>query len=84
MLWILIYLLTFFVWYNHPNSDEHIDQYKTNLNDNIFTCMELMKISYHDVVLMPVYKFYELLKWKQRLEEEKTKMIKKNQQEINS
>jgi hypothetical protein len=44
--------------------------------------MELMKVSYQDVVIMPVYKFYELLKWKDRLEKEKSKIIKQNQDEM--
>lgn len=78
----MTYSLTFFGWYTHPNSDETIDSYKKNLNDNIFSCMELMKIAYQDVVIMPVYKFYELLKWKQRLEEEKSKIMKQNQEGI--
>jgi len=37
--------------------------------------MEMSKQSYSDVMKMPVKKFYDYLKWKSDLEEEKRKMI---------
>ena len=37
--------------------------------------MEMSKQSYQEITLMPVKKFYDYLKWKTDLEEEKRKMI---------
>ena len=37
--------------------------------------MEMSKQPYPDVVFMPVKKFYNYLKWKSNLEEEKRKII---------
>jgi hypothetical protein len=37
--------------------------------------MEMSKQSYNETVLMPVNRFYNYLKWKTELEEEKRKMI---------
>jgi hypothetical protein len=37
--------------------------------------MEMSKQSYYDVCLMPVQRFYDYMKWKTKLEEEKAKMI---------
>ena len=37
--------------------------------------MEMSKQSYIEIMNMPVIKFYNYLKWKSNLEEEKQKMI---------
>lgn len=37
--------------------------------------MEMSKQSYHDTVFMPIQKFYNYLKWKSELEEEKQKIM---------
>lgn len=37
--------------------------------------MEMSRQSYHDVIHMPVKRFYNYLKWKTDLEEEKQKQI---------
>ena len=37
--------------------------------------MEMSKQSYKDVMTMPVKRFYNYLKWKNDLEEEKQKMM---------
>jgi hypothetical protein len=37
--------------------------------------MEMSKQSYSETTLMPVTKFYDYLKWKTDLEEEKQKML---------
>lgn len=37
--------------------------------------MEMSKQSYNEVVSMPVKKFYDYLKWKTDLEEDKRKML---------
>lgn len=51
-------------------------QFKKNLASNIFSCMELSGQSYPEVVNMPVKRFYDYLKWKTDLEDEKQKMIR--------
>ena len=55
-----------------PNS---VEQYKKALAVDIYTCMELSKQSYDEVVQMPLHRFYDYLKWKSNLEEEKQKRI---------
>jgi len=37
--------------------------------------MELMSSPYIDVMFMPVKRFYDLLKWKTNLEEERRKLM---------
>lgn len=46
--------------------------------------MELMKLPYHDVIFMPVKRFYDLIKWKSDLEDERQKMIKVEEDKIRS
>jgi len=45
------------------------------LESNIFACMEMSKQSYPDVNMMPIKRFYNYLKWKTDLEEDKKKMV---------
>lgn len=45
------------------------------MSQNIYTCMEMSKQSYPDVIIMPVQRFYDYLKWKADLEEERKKML---------
>ena len=45
--------------------------------------MELMKQDYNDVMSMPVKRFYDLIKWKANLEEERAKIMKERTNEIN-
>lgn len=45
------------------------------MSENVFACMEYSKQSYHDIMLMPVNKMYEYLKWKEKLEDAKLKEI---------
>ena len=52
-----------------------IEEYTKSLAVDIFTCMELSKQSYVDVVNMPLKKFYDYMRWKTKLEEEKQKRI---------
>ena len=63
---------TFFVW---CIQFDKINEYRDILEKNIFMCMEMRKQSYIEVVNMPIIKFYNYLKWKSKLEEEKQKMI---------
>jgi len=45
------------------------------MNENIFSCIELTKSPYSDIMHMPVNRFYDFLKWKAKLEEEKHKQM---------
>ena len=45
------------------------------MKENIFTCMEMSKQSYHDVIRMPIKRFYDYMDWKAKLEEEKQKQL---------
>ena len=52
-----------------------VEKYKSGLTENIFICMELSSQSYEEVMSMPVTRFYEYLKWKTKLLEDKRKAI---------
>jgi hypothetical protein len=76
----LTWLKTFFGWCTHH---DEIFVYKKNLAENIFSLMELMKQQYHDIIFMPVKRFYDLIKWKTNLEEERAKIMKDQETKIN-
>jgi len=44
--------------------------------------MELTKQQYLDVIFMPVKRFYDLIKWKSDLEEERAKLMKEQESKI--
>ena len=46
--------------------------------------MELMKLTYNDIIFIPVKRFYDLIKWKTDLEEEKQKIMKEQESKIKS
>ena len=69
---ILILWKTFFVW---CTQSDLINTYRDSLEKNIFSCIEMSKQSYMDIICMPVTRFYNYLKWKSDLEEEKQKML---------
>lgn len=69
---ILTLWKTFFAW---CTQSDQINKYRDTLEKNIFSCMEMSKQSYPEVSKMPVKRFYNYLKWKTDLEEEKQKMI---------
>ncbi len=41
-------------------------------------------MSYHDIIFMPVKRFYDLVKWKTNLEEERRKVMKEQEQKVKS
>jgi len=45
------------------------------MDENIFSCMELTKQPYESIMLMPINRFQNFLKWKSNLEEEKQKAM---------
>lgn len=46
--------------------------------------MELMKLSYHDIMNMPYYFFEDTMNWKAELEKEKTKKMEEHVRETKS
>jgi len=68
----LTWWATFFVWYTRHNL---IEDYKKSLDESVFTCVELSKQSWQEVMSMPVLKLNNYLKWKDDLEEEKKRKI---------
>ena len=52
-----------------------VERYRKALAADVFTCMELSRQPYVDAVNMPIKKFYDYMKWKTDLEEEKQKRI---------
>ena len=67
---ILIWWKAFFV---HCSQHDEIFSFKKELAENIYSCMEMSKQSYIEVMFMPVKRFQDYLKWKTQLEEEKQK-----------
>jgi len=45
------------------------------MQTNIFSCIEMSNLSYFDIMIMPITRFHNYLKWKVDLEEEKKKLI---------
>jgi hypothetical protein len=68
-------LRAFFVTYFQPN---FYDEYEKVLKENIFACMEFSKQSYNEILMMPVKRFHDYLKWKIDLEEKKQKQIEES------
>jgi len=66
-------LKTFFEWYTVH--EDKIEQYRKALQLNIFSAIEMLKQQYDTVMAMPVKRFYDLLKWKAELEEERAKLM---------
>jgi hypothetical protein len=50
-------------------------EYKDEINESIYACMEMSKQSYIEIGAMPFKRFQDYMKWKSRLEEEKQKRI---------
>jgi len=46
--------------------------------------MELMRQQYTTVMMIPIGRFYEMLKWKSKLEEEKQRIIKERSGKIST
>lgn len=72
----MIWSITFFVWSTHSTSENDIDRYRENWNEEVFSAVELLKQPYDTVMNMPVQKLKSMLIWKNKLEEEKENIIK--------
>ena len=69
----MIWSKAFFEWYTHPDK---VSQFRKAITEEIFSCIELNKIGYFDVIVMPVKRLRDLLKWKIDLESEREKLMK--------
>ena len=54
---------------------EVITQYRKVMDENIFSCIELTHSPYSDIMMMPINRFHNFLKWKSKLEEEEQKQM---------
>jgi hypothetical protein len=54
-----------------------MENYRKNLQQNIFLCVDMLNMGYLDVMCMPVKRFYDLIRWKIDMEEEKIKQMEK-------
>ena len=72
---ILTWWKTFFVW---CTQHDRIDEYRRILSENMFACMEMCRQQYVSIIDMPVKRFYDLLKWKTQLEEDRKKIMDEN------
>lgn len=64
------------------STDDAVEMYRKSSSLDVYACMELSRQSYVDVMAMPVKKFYDYLKWKAELEEEKQKQIDEESQKL--
>lgn len=72
----MIWSITFFVWYTHSTSEDDIESYKNNWNEEVFSAVEMLKQPYDTIMNMPVNKLKGMLRWKNKLEEDKEKILK--------
>jgi hypothetical protein len=71
----LIWSITFFAWYTHSTSDDDIEKFKKNWNEEVFSAIELLKQPYNSVMNMPVQKLKSILQWKNKLDEDQRSLI---------
>jgi hypothetical protein len=53
-----------------------VTQFRRAITEEIFACIELNKLGYLDILVMPIKRLRDLLKWKTDLEEEREKLMK--------
>ena len=71
----MIWSKTFFIWYTKSDLQ---NKFRDELEENIFSCMELSRQSYQDIVSMPLQRFYNYLQWKTKYDEDKRKLIEEH------
>ena len=57
-------------------------KFTKNLEENIFLMIELMKQNYLDIMLMPIDRFYQLLKLKSKFDHDIAKAQKEEMSKI--
>jgi hypothetical protein len=72
-------LTAFFVWYSEL---DQIVEYRKILADNMFACIEMSGMSYSEVAAMPLKRFFDYLKWKTDLEDEKRKLMREESKRL--
>lgn len=72
---IFMQLILWKTFFGQCSQHDDIGKFKDALSEDIFACMELSKQSYVEVCSMPVKRFFDYLKWKSKLEEEKQKKM---------
>ena len=57
-----------------------MDQYRKEIHEYVFLCMEASSQSLQEVYDMPYSMLFEYIKWKKKFEEEKVKMLESENQ----
>lgn len=76
----MIWSRTFFVWCTQSDLQ---NKFREELEENIFACMEMSNQSYRDISFMPLQRFYNYLKWKSKLEEDRRNTIEEHAGNLN-
>jgi hypothetical protein len=63
---------SFFAWSTNPKA---INEYSKQLEETIFTTMEMGRQQYTSVIEMPVGRMTRYVQWKAKLEEDKAKLL---------
>lgn len=71
----MIWSVNFLEWYTQTDK---INSYLKDLKETVFSCMELSRQSYNEVMSMPIQKVYDYMRWKIKLEEDKQAIMKEN------
>jgi len=50
-------------------------EYKKTFQSNLFTCMRITKQQYYDIMIMPIKRFNDFIKWNIDVEEEKNRKL---------
>lgn len=68
-------LISWAISFENSSRFDEIETYRRNLKLDIFTCMEASSQPWVFIQMMPVKIFYDYLKWKTEIEEEKRKRV---------
>lgn len=69
---ILTLLKIFFQWCTQVDK---ITKFKENLEEDIFVLIEMCGQQYDSIMVMPIQRFYNLIKWKRDLERDKENQL---------
>jgi hypothetical protein len=59
----------------HCTRHNDVIDFKDQINEAIYACMEMSKQSYVECQLMPMKRLQDYMKWKDKLEREKQKQL---------
>lgn len=60
-------------FFDHCTNDKEIDRYNKQLKENVFLAIELGRMSYVDIMRMPVKRLEEYIDWKIKFDTDKEK-----------